>query len=37
LSSWAQDTLLPCVAELLEKPFDGVSVAVDGADEVVHR
>jgi hypothetical protein len=30
------DALLPRVAELLEEPFEGVSVAVDVADEVVH-
>jgi hypothetical protein len=30
------DALLPRVAELLEERFEGVSVAVDVADEVVH-
>jgi len=30
------DALLPRVAELLQQPFEGVSMAVDVADEVVH-
>jgi hypothetical protein len=37
LTFWATvDALLPRVAELLEEPFEGVSVPVDVADGVVH-